>query len=75
MGTTPVLFTPLFTSREAADALGVNRATIARWVLDGYLIPAHKAGTAYVFTFEEIDRVRRLRGTRSRRPRRGRAAA
>ena len=61
MGMTPVLFT----AREAAAALEVDRRTIQRWVKTGRIKPLRSAGKAYVFTSEEIVRVgadRALRG-------------
>jgi predicted site-specific integrase-resolvase len=69
METTPVLFPPLLDARRAAAALTVSRATIARWVTAGYLCPAAVIGGAYVFTADEIERVRGLP-----RPKRGRPA-
>jgi excisionase family DNA binding protein len=62
-----VLFQNLYSAREAAAELGVSRATIARWVAIEHMKPEHVAGNAYVFTAEEVDRVRK-----ARRPHRGR---
>lgn len=66
MQITPVLFT----AREAAHALGVERRTIARWVLSGRMKPAKQAGPqgAYVFTGEEVARVAALPRPRMGRP-------
>lgn len=60
METTPVLFEPLFTAREVAASLDVCHQTIARWVHGGRIVPAKKAGLAYVFTAAEVERVRAM---------------
>lgn len=52
---------PLRTSAEAADALGVDRATVTRWVQSGRLEPAMKLPGlrgAYMFTDEAIELAR-----------------
>jgi predicted site-specific integrase-resolvase len=67
MQMTPVLFTPLFDARRAAAALDVSRATIVRWVANGYMHAADVINGAYVFTADEVERVAALP-----RPRRGR---
>ena len=42
------------TSSEAADALGVHRSTVARWVTAGKLWPSetYRAGGLTVYLFE-----------------------
>lgn len=56
---TPVLFQQLYSTPEAADALGTTRQTIARRVKNGTMHPAHTSSSGHVFTYEEIERARR----------------
>lgn len=77
MQTTPVLLTPVVTAREAAELLGVTRQTIARWVNEGYMLPAKRlpgAHGAALFTTDEVDRVRATPRPRKAYTRRGEAA-
>lgn len=53
----------LFTTSEAASALGVNDRTVLRWVKNGRIKPAKYIGIArglYIFTGDEIARVAAL---------------
>ena len=48
---------PLIGSAEAATILGVDRATLSRWVARGRVIPIHRLpgpNGAYVFSRTEI---------------------
>jgi len=73
MGTTPVLFTPVLTTREVAEVLGIHRATLVAWVEAGHAHPSRKMpgpNGSYVFDADEVDRLRT-----APRPKRGRPAA
>lgn len=48
------------TTKEAATKLGVNRATIARWVTSGRMRPLKRLGAGWVFTTAEVDRIAAL---------------
>lgn len=53
--------TPLRTSAEVADELGVDRATVTRWVQSGRLVPAMKLPGLrgpFMFTDEAIEQAR-----------------
>lgn len=71
METTPVLFTPIVTSAEAAELLGVSRFTVIRWTNEGHMHPARTLGSGVhavrLFTVDEIERVRAT--PRPRKPR------
>jgi predicted site-specific integrase-resolvase len=47
-------------SKAAADILGVDRATITRWALEGKISYQKLDGTtgAYVFDISEVERLR-----------------
>jgi predicted site-specific integrase-resolvase len=51
---------PLMTI-EAANVLGVNRATIQRWVAIEHIVPLRRlrGRGGYLFAAEEVERVRR----------------
>lgn len=55
----PLLFDQLFSTNEAAKALGISRQSIARRVKRGYMSPIRQLNRAYLFTAEEVDRARR----------------
>lgn len=66
----PPLLSPLLTTREAAELLGVGRQTVVRWVDEGHAQPTKRmAGPngSYVFTADEIERLRAT--PRPRKPR------
>lgn len=52
--------TPRFLSTaETAEALGVERSTISRWITAGRITPAMRLTSgAYLFAPAEVDRVR-----------------
>lgn len=64
----PLLFEQLFSTNEAAAALGISRQSIARRVQRGYMRPIRKLNRAYLFTAEEVARARKpLKVKRQRR--------
>lgn len=77
MGITPVLFETLLSTRQAADQLGVQYHTICNWVKNGHMRPAQRFGNSWVFTADEIARVRKAYWPGKRGPykRRRRSAA
>jgi len=78
MEITPVLFATLFTTREAAAQLGVEYHTVCNWITPAHRPPDPKWGTSWVFTADEIARVRKAYWPGKRggyKPRRTSAAA
>lgn len=55
----PLLFDVLFSTTEAAKALGLSRQSVARRVKSGYMQPLRQIAGSYVFTAEEVERARR----------------
>lgn len=54
----PPLFSPLLSTRAAADLVGRDRVTIVRWVHQGRLKPAMTCGCgAYFFDPAEVGRA------------------
>lgn len=52
----------LLSTVETAEALGVERSTISRWVTSGRIKPAHRmpgATGAFLFDRREVQRVKR----------------
>jgi len=61
--------------RNAAKAAGISKSLLERWVADGRVVPSgEEAGTgpqkkAYLFTSEDINKIKMLRAFRGRMPR------
>lgn len=53
--------TILLATVEAADAIGVERSTLSRWIESGRIAAAHKLpgkNGAHLFALAEVERVR-----------------
>ena len=75
MRTTPVLLTEsdVLTTAETAETLGKSKQTIARWVDEGTITPLKRlpgAHGSYLFSAEEVERVRSTPRRRQTRPER-----
>lgn len=57
----------VLTSAQAAESLGVTKATLLRWVQRGHISATRAGGTgAALFDRREVERVRQTGGPRSR---------
>lgn len=55
-------------ARQVASILGVNFATVTRWVKSGHA-NAEKVGGVYIFSAEEVERLAKADRPRIGRPR------
>ncbi len=61
--------TELYTTKEAADALSLSDSYLRRLIKQGKASPAMQIGGTWVFTKEEIERVRSRHISKGGRPR------
>ena len=47
----------LMTVAEAARALGVNRKTVYRWIVDGAILAVTRGGDEYRIPISEVNRI------------------
>lgn len=51
-----------YTTREAAEMLGISRVTLQKWVEKGKVMVGHTLGGHHRFTLEDINEIRREMG-------------
>jgi excisionase family DNA binding protein len=54
----------LYTTPEAAEALGISASHMRKMIMTGKAIPDHQIGGTWLFTSEEIERLRGRKQTR-----------
>jgi len=61
----------LLGTKDACQRIGIDRSTLSRWIKDGTAVPAMRvsdtATGAYLFSEDEVDRLRALADQRLRR--------
>lgn len=59
----------LYSTREAAAALGVSDGALRLMIMRGKFTPKNKIGKVWAFTAEEIEEIRNLPKSKGGRPR------
>ncbi len=54
----------LYTTPQAAQALGISASHMRKMTMTGQAIPDHQIGGTWLFTHEEVERLRTRKRTR-----------